>query len=503
MERVVLLGVVCVLGAGCYDARVGSEAGPRMAEPSIRFDSPDVLDRLPPSPPAAAGFAAPAPVPDAGSAQPEPYGDDIPGCLRGSAAVYDGDYNTSPAVRQRLVDLVGIREVSGVLALSHTDSQHFDELRCLQKVGSLHITANARLESLRGFVRLTDVPGFIYVTRNPRLRDLRGLAGVQGTLGRFQHERCPEIAHCASGALVIEQNDTLRSLAGLQGITEVIGSVMIALNPTLSGSDGLSGLRRITGSLRILQGALTSLAGLSSLTHVEGDLSLTGNWNLDGAGGPAAIREVDGTVVIARSALANLALLSNLERAGSLTIESNSAMRDLSGLERLVSIERGLWIYDNRRLESLEGLSGVRGQLGVQPEPGWPLSAVPSTFEISIEANPSLRSLRGLEGIERVGGGMFLGGNHALEDLRGLDGLAAVHGTLEIAHNAGLTSLDGLNALTRVGRNLLVNDNERLADVRALDNLEYVAALLDLTGNPNLSDVNLPSLSHARTLLLP
>ena len=140
--------------------------------------------------------------------------------------------------------------------------------------------------------------------------------------------------------------------------------------------------------------------------------------------------EITGDLRVAAGDLPDLSALSRLTRVGGrLIIEHNSALTSLSGLSALTHVGEGIIIRDNAALTSIMALSGVGG------------GAVKAALdELTIEGNPALTSLAGLEGVERVRA-LTLRELGALTSLQGLGGLRAVE-------PGGLVHLEGLGALT-------------------------------------------------------
>lgn len=90
--------------------------------------------------------------------------------------------------------------------------------------------------------------------------------------------------------------DVLRALSSLTSFNEV----SVLTTPKLESLDGLSGPRTIQGLVIDGNDSFRSLAGLSSLEHIRGDLRLTGNRSLSGAEIAAFLdrAKVDGNVSI-------------------------------------------------------------------------------------------------------------------------------------------------------------------------------------------------------------
>jgi hypothetical protein len=156
---------------------------------------------------------------------------------------------------------------------------------------------------------------------------------------------------------------------------------------------------------------------------------------------------VTGDLSIVGSELTELSALSGLQRvSGKLEIAGNSALDDLSGLERLEQVGT-LSIRDNADLDDLSGLQNLR-RVG----------------SVVVSGNPELASLRGLQGLTRVD--TLVLEHNGLYQTAGLSNLAEV-GRLVIADNLKLNSAQGLRSLSRARS--IDRDSEQPAPVRPRD----------------------------------
>lgn len=175
---------------------------------------------------------------------------------------------------------------------------------------------------------------------------------------------------------------------------------------------------------------------------------------------------VNGDLSIIGSQLEELSALSGLRQvSGKLEIARNSALDDLSGLERLEQVGT-LSIQDNADLDDLSGLQGLRSARGVV-----------------VSGNPELASLRGLEGLTRVE--TLVLEHNGLYQTAGLSSLTEV-GSLVIADNARLNSVQGLRSLSRA-RSIEIRNNPRLCGRGMLPALTRVEREVTLKDNRGLS----------------
>ncbi len=174
-------------------------------------------------------------------------------------------------------------------------------------------------------------------------------------------------------------NSNLKSLEGLENLTNIGGDLYILGNDALTNLSGLENLASVGGDLAIGEfyymgnAALTSLSGLESLTSVGGELMININNELTSLSGLENLTSVGGGLNIGRnSALTSLSSLENLTSVGGyLAIWENTALTSLSGLENLTSVGGDLWIHSNYALTSLEmtGLQRVDGYFEIYYNP--------------------------------------------------------------------------------------------------------------------------------------
>ena len=152
---------------------------------------------------------------------------------------------------------------------------------------------------------------------------------------------------------------------------------------------------------------------------------------------------------------------------GDLWIEGTADVTDLEVISDLTSIA-GLHLTNNAELTNVLGLRNLRG--------------VVLTGYIWIQNNPKLGSLNGLEGVVELGVGqglsLYISSNDALTSISGLRGVSGVlPGGVEISINAALLSFDGLEGVTGVdgydetGASIYVEGNAALRSIAALHNV--------------------------------
>ncbi len=201
----------------------------------------------------------------------------------------------------------------------------------------------------------------------------------------------------------------------------------------------------------------------------------------------------------------DLSPLSNLTYVRySLTIK-NTALTDLTGLERIsFGDSASLSIENNASLMNLDALASQGG------------SNMTSLTLVVIANNPSLTSITGIRNLMRLGGVtaffVIISDNAVLGSLAGLDNLGVIGAALTVANNDALFSLGGLESLTStdnlevsgnasltsiallsgvaVSNSLIVSTNASLVNLAGLEAITDLDASCDVSSNAELNDIN-------------
>jgi hypothetical protein len=155
---------------------------------------------------------------------------------------------------------------------------------------------------------------------------------------------------------------------------------------------------------------------------------------------------------------------------GSLSISTNVALTDLSGLQNITTVGGDVSIGANFALTSLSGLENLTSVGGLY-----------------IGSNTALASLSALTNITSVGGHLYISGSDALNDLHGLQNITTVNGDMYLTENDLLTSLNELYQVHSAGGSLLITFNTNLSMDTALD-LEDQLRLNGFTGTAVIHD---------------
>ncbi len=169
-----------------------------------------------------------------------------------------------------------------------------------------------------------------------------------------------------TGFLIIENNDQLLNLNGLDSLTS-IGGLSVVFCQNLTDIQALAGIHgELSGMAIISNPSIPSLNGLEGITKVKTSLHIEDNESLQNLDG---LSNVDSLAIIGpeyslgiwyNPALKNMHGLQNLTYVGgSLTIVNCIGLESLAGLENLASVGRDLVLVDNIQLQDLSALDAL------------------------------------------------------------------------------------------------------------------------------------------------
>ena len=360
--------------------------------------------------------------------------------------------------------LEGITNINGNVTI--TNNAALANLNGLQNIttitGSLGITSNALITQLPNW-NLTQVRS-INLSNNAQLSSIATLSGITA------------LSAPATGlptALFISSCQALTSLNGLQNLTTLNNAnINLQSNNNLTDITALNGLN--VNSINGLNIALNTSLSTCGVSWVCGRLALnTTNVTISSnANGCFDIAQVQTTCSSNPCPAGNVTLNSQLDVDtfvalypncttidGDLTI-SGIFINSLVGLSNLTTINGSLTITNNTELANLNGLQNITtigGLLRISNNPlitqlpSWNLISV---NRITINQNNALSSIASLSGITTLTGDPVL-------DI-----------VLSIDQNPSLTSLNGLQNLTNVNdKEILIWNNTNLTNISALNNI--------------------------------
>jgi hypothetical protein len=260
-----------------------------------------------------------------------------------------------------------------------------------------------------------------------------------------------------SGSLILQQNQLLHDLSGLENLAGV-QRLVVTLSPALeslsgfNARDGLGSIGLYTSPALADLGALAPVSNLDSLSVYE-----TGITDLNTFG---ALQTLGGLLIYGNPALVDASGLGSLQRIERISFTSNPLLKLLPPFVELIEQPRIIVIRDNAELESLEL--------------DFPNAEAPAYLLEPNSVDPQQVEL-GIDVID-------VRDNAKLSRITVPSGLTAAHLAL-IGENPALTSID-FGTLRELGKlSITSNDNLSQVGVGALATVN----ILEVTDNPLLS----------------
>jgi hypothetical protein len=155
-----------------------------------------------------------------------------------------------------------------------------------------------------------------------------------------------------AGNVIIGGSD-LHSLAGLECLSAVNGSLSITSNQNLTNLGGLEGLSSIGQDLRIeFNPSLMDLKGIEKVARIDGYCSISNNPSLESLDGLVGLRSIGSYLsIIGNQSLKSLHIPSLSKIGGSVVIGHNALLKDRSGVDELVencSCKNGMIQIENQ-----------------------------------------------------------------------------------------------------------------------------------------------------------
>lgn len=154
---------------------------------------------------------------------------------------------------------------------------------------NLYINNNNALTDISALSSLIDLRRELYITDNPELISLNGLQGIKRAteIGVYNCNKLKNLSGLnnltkVDGTIAIENCPDLESLEGLNNLDSVY-AIRLFVNPGLVSLQQLSNLKTIgsndysNGYISITGTAITTLAGLEGITTLEGSVSFVDN----------------------------------------------------------------------------------------------------------------------------------------------------------------------------------------------------------------------------------
>ncbi|WP_408888983.1 hypothetical protein ACJ2CR_32595 [Myxococcus faecalis] len=284
-------------------------------------------------------------------------------------------------------------------------------------------------------------------------------------------------------------------------------------------ADGVLQEQEVTQRRRVCQGAPILDGDLFATTAEDFALLKT-------------LVRIEGSLVLFRTPLEQLVLPRLAEISGGLIVSENATLTRLEldalrfvgnevqifvNLELTVLrfgaatqpqpvwLENNLSVWNNPRLESLDGLRSVRVRQDLflayndsaQSLVSWDLTDLGGT--LSVADHKSLSRLP-FQNLRTVGGSLAIHNNPVLTTMSFPD-LLEVGQSIDIGNNASLSRLSGLSSLRAVHDVFMVSNNESLHSIDAMPGLNHVGSLM-LMNSPRLEAFDFTNLQSIRGQLV-
>lgn len=360
--------------------------------------------------------------------------------------------------------------------------ENFDGLQNLDSVvGDVVVGFNPELENFVGLDDLKAINGRLIVVGNESLTSFAGLDGDNDGDGN------DDGLSVISGDLLIGMyfdrfgqpkaggNARLADLSGLDSLTTLTGSLVLAFSPTLENLTGLDRLSSIGGGLSLLGLEPDSLKGAPALTTIAGTLSFGQLFRVDGqpfSPGEAVIERqlVDASGVAhdpgvkfdsnnGQNGFDSLSFVGGDVVVAFSDFDANVGALRLSDPDTatLSTVGGRLILYGNSNPDTLDGIDGVTSLGGLVVN-----FAVDAFGDLQPFENNGLADFSALSVGSLGAGGLHIGFNDDLDDaaFATFPDFALVAGDVTLARvgnqdNLGPSTLDELN-ITTIGGDLTI-----------------------------------------------
>lgn len=359
-----------------------------------------------------------------------------------------------------LVSVIGLSELVSIgedfKVVGNRSLLNLNGIRNLDSIGQDFVIERAYLTSTFGLDSLQSIGRNFILHQNTELQNLAGF----------------QILDSVGGDMRITFNTKLFSFQGLERLRSIERDVHIRLNPNLYSFQGLNGLKKIGGILfSTEQDNITDFQGLENLEYVGG-MYLNKCADLHDCTGLENLRIIDGTLRISENptfeSIGGFDKLSHV--FGSVVIDHNPYLHDLTSFPQGIKIESTLDIFLN---DSLTNLAGLR---------------VDTLNKLTIYNNKNLESLQNTHIPQNLPCGLVINECNSLTSLKGLEQIQSVGKELSIFNNDQLQTLNGLQNLAEIKDTAIVTVgvNPSLTDMLALTNLKRIEGILIIQNNPKL-----------------
>ena len=215
--------------------------------------------------------------------------------------------------------------------------------------------------------------------------------------------------------------------------------------------------------------SIDQLAQLQNVCEVVGNVSLSGITGLTVLPDFNNLFSITGSLTInSNLVLTNISGLENLRQVGALTISNHPELITISAFDNLIT--GSVDIRLNPKLTSVTGFGKIE-----------------SAASLIIFNNPVLSNIPSFSNLKQVGGISF--GATAITQISGFNSLTEIQNGFSIGGNQSLVTITGFNSLTHIGDFFNFEGNPLLSEVSGFANLETVGGFLQLHNNPVLATI--------------
>lgn len=322
------------------------------------------------------------------------------------------------------------------------------------------------------------------------------MSGLQGTLSQqlvTQAEQASQLqqvlfaaSHPNSGDMTITGSTSYTTLP----FSAVYGIFNVTLC-SFSTLPSMPYLAAVYGDLNIdSNSALTSISSFAQLATVSGSLTVVSNPSLSSLDGLQNVQRINGSALIESNALKNLTGLDSLQSInGPLSVTPpstcsvpvtsgmticESQLVELNGLNNVTSIDGNILVQQNTALTSLTGLNGVVTVSGAVAMENNALTSITGLNALAKFADTAT-----ITSVSNCPSGLDPGDlticENNLQSISGFRSVLSIFGTFQISNNPSLTSIEGFSALQSVAGAIEINCNPLLTDLSGFSNLTTVS----------------------------
>ncbi len=276
----------------------------------------------------------------------------------------EGELTISDTNLKSLKGLENLTSVNGIRIQNNNQLINIDGLDNVKSIGSEDVFAgfsfykNNNLLTLEGLDKLSYLSGTITIIENKKLSYINCFNNIT-TLGISYYYLINPIN--LTSKLHIESNPNLLSFeTSFDSLQEIFGNLFIENNQSLKSLKGLESLERVLENINIkANNSLTNMIGLNNLYNAGRNTYIENNQNLKNLNG-LENANFSQFYIINNPSLETLTTFKfkNMSR---LEIRNNASLINLKGLEQLeeIILGAGIIIKGNIGLISLDGLEGL------------------------------------------------------------------------------------------------------------------------------------------------